>query len=641
MKKLLILIISALFALCLFFSLAHATTWYVDATYGNDGWSGTSLGYPREHISAVLDDGSFADNDTVILRNNDYFADEGTYSEEICHYFVENDNITFTKYSSDASKPRIIAYEQAGDTLRRVFVVEGTDITFDKIKFNAAHPVSGVEAELHIGIWLQHTADGATISECEFRNFGFESGSDPEPQFQGIIEVDGRTAINYSPFEDFSIENCYFINNPFATHHGHELYLRTTRNATIAGNTIHAGNDGDPIKLRDDCQGTVINNNIVYVGYASFIEDYPNSGEKESSDTEIYDNVFYLNDDSTSVNTDLDIYKGPFWNPNRYPFISECYDNTFNCEFSGDDGNYIYGVACEDTCTYVAVHHPQDGSDRTYIYRFPEAEGPIFQICKDQTHYDTFIRGDMCMTDDYVIVCGIRYLTASTDSVIVYRINKDGSAYNGTGGTAKWIDAAVDNSGSHRITSLCSYNGSYFITAITESDSVRIYRSTDSEGGLKNKWLWSAPRAEVDSVTAMTYNYEYNRFLFATQEGSSARIYLGSIQNPDSTTVYGPTANRHIQALSLGSSNYLIVSALKNTSNNYLYLYYGTYTNPISTQTFSIYNRECNGLAGYGTYRYTSLNGSSYNRKLYWGSYANPLYQILYYSQWWSDYYVE
>lgn len=308
-----------------------------------------------------------------------------------------------------------------------------------------------------------------------------------------------------------------------------------------------------------------------------------------------------------------------------------------NCEFTGDDGHYVYGVACEDTCTYVAVHHPQDGPDRTYIYRFPEAEGPVFQICKDQTHYDTFIRGDMCMTDDYVIACGIRYQSATTDSVIVYRIKKDGSAYSGAGGTAKWISAALDNSGSHRITALCAYNGSYFLTAITESDSVRIYRSTDSEGGLKNKWLWSAARAQVDSVTAMTYNHAYNRFLFATKEGSSARIYLGSIQNPDSTTVYGPTANRHVQAMSLGSSNYMVVTALKNTSNNYLYIYDGTYTNPVNTQRLSSYNIECNGLAGYGTYRYTSLNGSSYNRKLYWGSTTNPLYQIIYNSQWWND----
>ncbi|MBN1293480.1 MAG: hypothetical protein JXB48_16695, partial [Candidatus Latescibacteria bacterium] len=188
------------------------------------------------------------------------------------------------------------------------------------------------------------------------------------------------------------------------------MYLRHTYDAIIDGNTIHANGVGDPIKLREDCRRTIIRNNKVYVGCWGFIVDYPESTESASSDTEIYDNFFYLNDDSTSVNTDLDIYKGPVWNPNRSPFISEFYDNTMNCEFSGDDGHYVYGVACEDTCTYVAVNQPD--YHRNYIYKFLKREGPIFKICLDQLPYYNNIRGDMCTTDSYVIASTVKYIDA-------------------------------------------------------------------------------------------------------------------------------------------------------------------------------------------------------------------------------------
>ena len=282
--------IAVISVLYIFVNTASATTWYVDAANGNDGWSGTSLGWPKEHISAVLEDGSFGDNDTVILRNNDYFADEGIMVESLyCHYYIENDDVTIQKYSSDNSKPRIIAYEQAGDTLRQVFVVEGANFTIEKIKFNGSHPVSGIDAELHNVIEFYKDSDGPTISECEFRNFGAEATGEPpgdHDQFQAIIGTWPYGGVQNSVMNGITIDKCYFINNPFTTSHGHEIYLNNTRDAIISNNTIHQEGLGDPIKLRNDCQGTIIRDNKMYVAYYGFVVDWPNSSsEGSSSDT--------------------------------------------------------------------------------------------------------------------------------------------------------------------------------------------------------------------------------------------------------------------------------------------------------------------------------------------------------------------
>ncbi|MFC1509119.1 hypothetical protein ACFL60_05475 [Candidatus Omnitrophota bacterium] len=630
MKKILLITILIINTSVFLLASAWGTTWYVDSANGNDGWSGTSIGWPKEHISAVLDDGSFGDDDTIILRNSDYFADEGTYSAWMSHYVIDNDGITIEKYSGD-SKPRIIAYEQAGDTLRRVFVVNGSDVTFDKIKFNASHPVSGDDAELHIGIWLRCTADRASITECEFRNFGAESGQNPEPQFQALISMYG---IADTLLNDVSVDNCYFTNNPFATNHGHEFYLHKTRDVIISNNTLHTSGVGDQIKLRHDCQGTIIRDNKLYVAHTSFVEDYPNSGsEVSSSGTEIYDNYFYKNDDSTSVNTTMSTYKGPFWNPRRYPFITDFYDNTMDCEFTTNDNHKIFGVACNDSCTFIAVDRPD--INRNYIYKFQEREGPMFMICLDQPHYNNDVRGDMCTTDSYVIISTVKYIDASTDSINVYRIKNDGTQSNANVNATRIFASTSSND---IITALCNYNSNEFLTAITGSDSVRIYKSTDSSGGLKNTWIWTAA-ASVDSITAMTYNYSNNRLLIATQVGSQARISLGSIQNPDSTTVYSLTSNRYIPGIYYGAGSSYVMTALKNTSTNYLYTYTGIYTNPVNTQGYSGSQKNLKGLAGYGTYRYTSISGSSGDeRKLFLGS---SLGQVLFYSQWWHDSNVE
>ncbi|MFC1607929.1 hypothetical protein ACFL47_08160 [Candidatus Latescibacterota bacterium] len=612
-------------------STAWAATIYVDGWNGLDTNSGADSDNALATIKRALD--KCSNGDTIKLygdfteapRDTSYSGGTSWDGDVLAQIFVDKSNLTLTNYVSNT--PQIFGYSPS-DTLQYVVRIDNTGNTIEKIEFDGYHSTYG-DVYTHNGIYMTPDADYSTIDDCDFTNFGYEWDPDyPDSYyFYAIIGGGWPQTSSVNELQYIDITNNDFYDNEFESQGAHELYLNRASNGTFSGNDITNNGYGHPLKLRDGCHDITFSNNTVYGGHFTFLGDYPDSVAVRGWMDNSYD-ITVNNNTFTDPNTvlDTDIYRGPVWNnrqlPERGHFVEEFKDNTLY-SFSGDDDHDVHGVACDNSSTYITVNR----SLRDYLYIFKERGGPVFSIFEATTPWYYHCYGDICTTDDYVAFSAISD-TANYNKV--FRIKKDESE---SGDATIIFQAATSNT---LITAMCNYNGSEFLVATVESGSAKIYRKSDTSSTIGTQ-IGTVPGA-VDSITAMTYNHSNNRLLVATREGTSARIYLGSTQNPDSTTVYSLTSNRHIQSMTFGSSSSTVLTAIKDTSGGNLYLYEGTYTSPITTQRSSQSGLNAYGLAGYGSDWYSSLTSSStVNRKLYWGTSSDPLDQVLFDSQWWHD----
>jgi len=526
---------------------------------------------------------------------------------------VDKSQVTLTNYSTYT--PVIYGYspDAPDETVDYIMRIDNTSNIVENILFDGYYDdVGGGDVYTHDVVFMTPEADYTEISNCDFTNFGWEwnPNAPDEYYFYGIVTGGWADSTNY--LENVEISNNDFYSNLFETNGAHELYLTKSSYSTFSGNDITNNGEGHPLKIREGCHDITIYNNTIYGASNCFFADYPNdSNETDSYNIKVNSNTF--NDPYGVIGSS---YEGPFYNPRKYPFISEFWGNTISYLFADSDTVKTYGVACDADSTYLAVYRLDEDSGKTSLYKFRKQGGPLKHFIGTRTGCKHYAQGDMCTTSSRIIVS--TFSSNATDSCYVYKFHKEWSGGQTSADT-------VYTGTRLKVTALAPKNSSTFVTALVESGDAKIYDSTESN--LVSSLIWSS--AAYDSVTAVAF--VNNQYVFAAfKDLATDSTYIFSKSGVD-VPVIRAAGEYYITAMTAFGDT--LISAKKTTTTSQVYR--GTYSNPLETKIDDLSSTDhVISLAGSTNYFYLIKD----RKKLHYSNTDSDADKdVLYYSRWWKN----
>ena len=399
--------------------------WYVDPVSGSDSNAGYYDYAPFSHIWKALQQAS--SNDSILLKSGDYHNEGINYISGDYGYTYVNINklIKMNRYRTNT--PRIaVAYAGGESTVNlSIMLINISGAKINNIKFDGYNDLYNIDTQPdsllphHVTIRITKDGGNTTIDNCEFKHMGRSLNTSISNRRHEAIICSNPYPDTTFVISNVTISNNNFINNPFDTSHGHEIYLTNNSSAVISNNKIFSSGTGVPIRFTYRCSDILINNNYV-LGAAGngFIHDWNTASTDSSSGIRVTNNVFsdstvYGFPDSTVYGADVSAdYKGPFNTQSggvndRYAFISEFTNNVISDKLPfADDyatSNKIYGATSDSVYTYIAIYR-DDEHDWTRVYQFIKKNGPICKYLGTYTSENRKPNGLICNTADSVIV---------------------------------------------------------------------------------------------------------------------------------------------------------------------------------------------------------------------------------------------
>jgi len=559
--------------------------------------------------------------------------------------------VTFDDYGT----PRIVGYynTMAGtDSLENCYMmivdtssVSVKDIKFDGYNFYYHQGYGGyynpdslsVGLPHHVTLQISGNGSYATIQDCEFQHMGRSIDNDSDDDALKHEAIIGSHPMGTgNTIYGIEILDNMFMNNPFDTSHGHEVYLTKNQNAEISGNTIYSNGVGTPIRFSYSCDTIDVENNEVYgVARRGFIHDWDGVGDHGSSNVIVKNNEFYGTTSTPYSASVANDYEGPATSYSDddviTAFISEWSGNTV--PLLGNKQWNIKGIATDGSTLFMTCNDLHSSDDKAnYLLEFGEHNGPIFKGCGS---FDDYYEcdGNMVVFNDYVYVS-----TKYGSNMKVYR-------YNTTNSTLSTIVSGAVSS--LEITAMCPYDSNSFITAVKEDDTYsRIYKCNTST--FLNDCIYEIASSTTITEMAVLDTGGTDTIIFSTDDGSSYKIYSASI--PGSGDI-SPTEKDDISYDITGLTFYgttLVTSIQYGTSTR---IYTGSTSEPLpqSGGSFNVdghvdyfSNTNIISLEADSEFIFTVKNKSTDSdeqRIIYFTDTASDLVDdIIFHSKWYSCY---
>jgi len=630
----LFLVLGITYCLC---SAWGVDSWCVDPNNGDDSLPSVMVknnsAYAYEHILKALTEASAGDS--ILLKSGDYNDEVISAVTSLGNTFIHvNKSIKMNRFRTNT--PRIAGSYVGGPSTENLslMLINSSSVTVKNVKFDGYNDLYNINTQPdsllphHVTIRITSYGSSTKIDNCEFKHMGRSlDTSVGVNRHEAIIcshPYPYSTAIN-----NVQILTNTFVDNPFDTSHGHEVYLTKNSNAKIKYNIIHNCSVGVPLRFSNECTNAEIEYNNVYgAAKHGFIHDWENDGCKWCSGFIVNYNVF-SDTDSSAVHAD---YEGPIISQsdsfnNRSAYVAEFNNNVIvdndSLIFANDDAKAfkIYGVASDADTIYISVHRTDE--DATRVYAFDEKNGPVMRPLYKTPDYEE-PTNEICRTEDYIIV---NTVNGSNNSL--YKLHKNGSTTSQFGST--WAKSTRE------ITALCLYTGDQFFVATIESGTTPKIFKGDISASLFVE-IFDASSIDADEITAMTY--DGSKVVFAVKDGNNTHIYSMDTDGTDDTNEQTFSTST-VPAMSC--FNYKIYTACRNDGSNITTLYEGSYANPDSN-SLSLSTTEISSIGGWKTssdFLFAIKNVSNDgDKKLYFSDAPmTSLFQdVLYYSRWWKNY---